>query len=198
VPARAVEGQEQARAVAPRADGGPGIRLRRARPAARGEPRRELRPRLEHRVGQRLGDEALVDVEGAPVAEDLHQRRRRERAALRGRPHRLEVSLALDQQVEVRRELRARARRPLEREADRRAGEAPERGGGGRGIAERRIGREVDDQERRAAERRMLLGRERRAQPLDRLREGQCSGAYRAPSASSARTTRRRSFPVSL
>jgi hypothetical protein len=42
------------------------------------------------------------------------------------------------------------------------------------------------------------LERERRAEPGHGLGERECLGAYRVPSASSARSTRRSSFPVSL
>ena len=65
-------------------------------------------------------------------------------------------------------------------------------------LRQGRVPGEVDDEDRSADERRVRLERERRAERCQGLGERECLGAYRVPSASSARSTRRRSFPVSL
>jgi hypothetical protein len=139
-----------------------------------------------------------VEVERAAVTQELHQRGGRERAALGGRAQRREVVLALDEDVERGRETRPGGRRRGAADADGRAGKPRERRGSRFDPRQGRVSREVDDEDRRARERRVGLERERRAERCQGLGEREGRGAYPVPSPSSLRSTRRRSFPVSL
>jgi hypothetical protein len=102
-----------------------------------------------------------VEIQGPALAQDLHQRGRGQRAALRGRANRVEVALGLDDDVEGWREARAGGRRGGERQTDRRARELAEPRSGRLERSGRSASAEVDDEELRAEERRMRFERER-------------------------------------
>ena len=175
-----------------RALGGVGLRA-----GSVGVPGGVLRARLEHRVDEGLGEEPILHVAALSVAQELDEGRRRDGGPLDGRADPVELGVALDEQVAA----------VGDGPGGPRAGRAEGDGGAGEAGEDRedRVDRgrvrgcgvpEVDREEGLAGQRRAVLGRERGAEPVDRLRQV-ADGGYDAPP-SSWRSTRRSSLPVSL